>query len=57
MAWLYHRMPQQKGSFSASSSVASAFTNAVPVMTGMTSPFSRFSHWKRPVNVLPRMLS
>ena len=50
-------MPQQNGSLSSSSNVASALTKAVPVITGTTSPFSRFDHLKRPVKLLPMMLS
>src|SRR5689334_19679827 len=45
----HEQIPQQNGSFSSSSKVASEFTKAVPVMTGAISPLSRFSHLKRPV--------
>ena len=51
------RMPQQKGSRSSSSSVASAFTKARPVTTGAMMPAARSSHRNWPVKVLPRMLS
>src|SRR5262245_38475292 len=32
----HYRIPQQKGSFSSSSKVTSLFTNAVPVIVGIT---------------------
>src|SRR5437762_4568958 len=54
---LFHRIPQQNGSCSSSNCVASAFTNAVPVMTGETFPAARSSQRNLPSNVLPMMLS
>ena len=51
------RIPQQNGSCSSNSSVASLFTKAVPVMVGTMVPVPRSSQRNLPVNVLPRMLS
>src|SRR5256885_11446700 len=39
----FHRIPQQKGSCSSSKSVASAVTNAVPMMVGSMVPAVRSS--------------
>ena len=51
------RIPYENGSRSFSNSFASAFTKALPVITGSILPAARSSQRNLPVNVLPMMLS